>query len=61
MTQAAQKYFELYYKLVRYIDNGEGSSEKAEKLRDEMDEYWYKLTDKERELLDIVGKNNIKD
>ena len=59
MTSAAQKYFELYYRLNRYIYNGEGSSEKANKLLVEMDDCWCKMTEKERELLDIVGKKPI--
>jgi hypothetical protein len=61
MTEAARKYFELYYKLERMIDDEKSHTPEADDLRDQLDEVYYKMTDGERELLDIVGKNNIKE
>lgn len=61
MTEAAQTYFKLYYRLERLIDDGKGNTEEADKLRDEMDKPYYSMTERERELLDIVGKKHIKD
>ena len=61
MTPAAQKYFELYYRLKRMIDDEKSDTSEADDLRDQMDEAYYAMTEKERELLDIVGKANIKE
>lgn len=61
MTPAAQKYFRLYYKLKRMIDDEKSDTSEADDLRDQMDEAYYAMTEKERELLDIVGKDNIKE
>ena len=59
MTQAAQKYFKIYFRLERLIDDEKGSTSEADGLREKLDEAYHEMTDKERELLDIVGKNNI--
>jgi hypothetical protein len=61
MTEAAQTYFKLYYRLERMIDDGKSHTEEADTLRDKMDEAYFAMTEKERELLDIVGKKNIKE
>jgi hypothetical protein len=61
MTPAAQKYFKLYYKLERMMDDEKSHTSEADDLREQLDEVYYKMTDGERELLDIVGKNNIKE
>lgn len=61
MTQAAQKYFRLYYKLERMIDDEKSHTSEADDLRDQMDEAYHAMTEKERELLDIVGKDDIKE
>jgi len=60
MTPAAQKYFKLYYKLERMMDDEKSHTSEADDLRDQLDEAYYKMTDGERELLDIVGKSDIK-
>jgi hypothetical protein len=59
MTEHARKYFELYYKLERMIDDEKSHTSEADDLRDQLDEVYYKMTDGERELLDIVGKKDI--
>lgn len=61
MTPAAQKYFRLYYKLERMIDDEKSHTSEADDLRDQMDEAYHAMTEKERELLDIVGKDDIKE
>jgi hypothetical protein len=61
MTEAAQKYFRLYYKLQRFIDEMSTDVDAMEKLRGELDIAYNAMTERERELLDIVGKNNIKE
>lgn len=61
MTQAAQKYFRLYYKLERMIDDEKSHTSEADDLRDQLDEAYHAMTEKERELLDIVGKDDIKE
>lgn len=60
MSPSAEKYFQLYYRLERLIDDEKSGSAEADDLREQLEEALYKMTDKERELLDIVGKN-IKD
>lgn len=61
MTPAAQKYFRLYYKLERMIDDEKSHTSEVDDLRDQLDEAYHAMTEKERELLDIVGKDNIKE
>jgi hypothetical protein len=61
MTEAARKYFELYYKLQRFIDDRSTDVDAMEKLRNELNMAYHTMTERERELLDIVGKNNIKE
>lgn len=61
MTDAAQKYFKLYYQLDRLIDEEKSHTAEADELRDQLDEAYHNMTDRERELLDIVGKKNIKE
>ena len=41
------------------IDDEKSHTSEADDLRDQLDEAYHEMTDKERELLDIVGKNNI--
>ncbi len=55
MTEAAKKYFEMYYRLQRYIDDGEKEGFKANKLRKEMARVYNEMTEKEHQLLDVVG------
>jgi hypothetical protein len=61
MTPAAQKYFKLYYKLERMMDDEKSHTSEADDLRDQLDASYHEMTDKERELLDIVGKKDIKE
>jgi hypothetical protein len=56
MTPAAQKYFKLYYKLERMMDDEKSHTSEADDLREQLDAAYHAMTDKERELLDIVGK-----
>lgn len=53
MTESARKYFELYYKVQRAIDEEQGEY-KANKLRKEMELCYNQMTEKERELVSIV-------
>jgi hypothetical protein len=55
MTEAAKKYFELYYKLQRCIDEGEKDGLLANKTRKELYRIYNEMTEKEQQLLDIVG------
>jgi hypothetical protein len=59
MTPAAQKYFKLYYKLERMMDDEKSHTSEADDLREQLDAAYHAMTDKERELLDIVGKKDI--
>lgn len=61
MTEAAQNYFKTYYKLQRLIDEQINDKKLESELRLKLNEAFTQMTEKERELLDIVGKNNIKD
>lgn len=60
MTEAAQNYFKTYYKLQRMIDEKIYDHVQENELREKLNEYFLSMTERERELLDIVGKNNIK-
>lgn len=60
MTEAAQNYFKLYYKLQRMVDENINDPSQETELRLKLNEAFTQMTEKERELLDIVGKNNIK-
>lgn len=61
MTPAAQKYFKLYYKLERMMDDEKSHTSEADDLREQLDAAYHEMTDKERELLDIVGKKDTKE
>lgn len=61
MTKAAQDYFKAYYKLQRIIDENIQDSQEQARLRLELKKAYEDMTDRERELLDIVGKDNIKE
>jgi hypothetical protein len=61
MTKAAQDYFKAYYKLQRIIDENIQDPQMEECLRLELKKAYDNMTDRERELLDIVGKDNIKE
>lgn len=61
MTEAAQNYFKTYYKLQRLIDEQINDKKLESELRLKLNEAFTQMTENERELLDIVGKNNIKD
>lgn len=61
MTEAAQNYFKTYYKLQRLIDEKIDDKKLEAELRQKLNESFAAMTESERELLDIVGKNNIKD
>jgi len=54
MTEHARKYFELYYKLQRCIDENT-IQEKSNKLRQDIIEYYNNMTEKEKQLIQIVG------
>lgn len=60
MTEAAQNYFKTYYKLQRMVDEKIYDHSQENELREKLNEYFLSMTERERELLDIVGKNNIK-
>jgi hypothetical protein len=55
MTDAAKKYFELYYKLQRCIDDGEKDGYLANKTRKELYKIYNEMTEKEQQLLGVVG------
>jgi len=61
MTEAAQNYFKTYYKLQRLIDEKIDDKKLEDELRQKLNEAFTAMTEHERELLDIVGKNNIKE
>lgn len=61
MTEAAQNYFKTYYKLQRLIDEKIDDKALETQLRGKLNEYFTEMPERERELLDIVGKNNIKE
>ena len=61
MTEAAQNYFKTYYKLQRLIDEKINDNKLEDELRKKLNDAFTQMTEKERELLDIVGKNNIKE
>jgi FixJ family two-component response regulator len=54
MTEAARKYFELYYKIQRGIDE-DAPQPKIDQIKKEMGEHYNSMTEKERQMLDIVG------
>jgi FixJ family two-component response regulator len=54
MTPTAQRYFELYYKLQRRIDEN-ARQPKSDKLRQDLKECYNNMTEKEKQLVDIVG------
>jgi FixJ family two-component response regulator len=54
MTPAAQRYFELYHKLKRRIDENAPQA-KSDKLRRDINECYNNMTEKEKQLIDIVG------
>ena len=54
MTEHARKYFELYYKLQRCIDENAPQA-KSDKLRRDINECYNNMTEKEKQLIDIVG------
>ena len=54
MTEAARKYFELYYKLQRRIDEN-APQPKSDKLRQDLKECYNNMTEKEKQLVDIIG------
>lgn len=61
MTKAAQDYFKAYYKLQRIIDENIQDPQEQARLHLELKKAYEDMTDRERELLDIVGKDNIKE
>ena len=54
MTPAAQRYFELCYKLQRRIDENAPQA-KSDKLRRDINECYNNMTEKEKQLIEIVG------
>jgi FixJ family two-component response regulator len=54
MTEAAKKYFELYYKIQRCIDE-DAPRAKLNQIKEEMNEHYNSMTEKEKQMLDIVG------
>lgn len=59
MTEAAKKYFELYYKLQRCMDE-DGMRAKINQVKEEMNEHYNSMTEKEKQMLDIVGIDHSK-
>lgn len=60
MTEAAQRYFKLYYQLDRMIDDEKDNTSEADVVREKLNAAYEEMTDKERDLLDIVGKKEYK-
>ena len=54
MTEAARKYFELYYKLQRCIDE-DAPRAKINEIKEQMNEHYSTMTEKEHQMLDMVG------
>jgi hypothetical protein len=61
MTPAAQKYFRLYYRLERLVEEEKSHSMEAYAVRKELDIAYEEMTEKEKQLLDIVDKKSIKE
>jgi len=61
MTEAAQTYFRTYYKLERMKDENIKDPIKESELKKKLKESYEAMTEREREILDIVGKDNIKE
>jgi len=59
MTESAKKYFELYYKIQRVIDENDGELKKN-KLRKEMELCYNQMTEKEQQMVEIVGIEHAK-
>ncbi len=59
MTEAARKYFELYYKIQRCIDE-DAPKAKFNQIKHEMNEHYNSMTEKEKQMLDIVGIDHSK-
>jgi FixJ family two-component response regulator len=54
MTEAARKYIELYYKIQRCIDN-DSPRAKLNEIKEEMYELYNNMTEKEKQMVEIVG------
>ena len=54
MTEAARKYVELYYKLQRCIDE-DAPRAKINEIKEQMNEYHNSMTEKEKQMIEIVG------
>ena len=54
MTPVAQRYFELYHKLKRRIEENAPQA-KSDKLRRDINECYNNMTEKEKQLIDILG------
>lgn len=54
MTEAARKYVELYYKIQRHIDD-DSPRAKINSIKDEMNELYNSMTEKEKQMVEIVG------
>lgn len=61
MTEAAQTYFKTYYKLERMKDENINDPVQEASLKKILREAYDTMTEREREILDIVGKDNIKE
>ena len=61
MTEAAQTYFKTYYKLERMKDENINDPAQEASLKKILREAYDTMTEREREILDIVGKDNIKE
>lgn len=61
MTEAAQTYFKTYYKLERMKDENINDPVQEAYLKKVLKESYDAMTEREREILDIVGKDNIKE
>lgn len=61
MTEAAQTYFKTYYKLERMKDENTNDPVQEASLKKILREAYDAMTEREREILDIVGKDNIKE
>lgn len=56
-TAYLTSYVRLFVELHRLVANGAGDSDEADTLRDQLDRPWYKLSDVEKRMTDILAVN----
>lgn len=54
-TNGFESYCELNDQLLKYILSGAGNSDKADAIRDQMDDHWYKMSNAQQ---DAIRKHN---